>query len=129
MTKTRKISLAVFSVLLSVLLILSGFVIYKELSGRQKEKEDFDTLTELVELPPAEPIDETPFSSDEAYEKAEVLRDLSELFTQNGDCIGWLCIRDTVINYPVMHTPENPQKYLRRNFYGCLLYTSSKRAK
>ena len=118
MTKTRKISLAVFSVLLSVLLILSGFVIYKELSGRQKEKEDFDTLTELVELPPAEPIDETPFSSDEAYEKAEVLRDLSELFTQNGDCIGWLCIPDTAINYPVMHTPENPQKYLRRNFYG-----------
>lgn len=118
MTKTRKISLTVFSVLLSALLILSGFMIYKEMSGRQKEKEDFDTLAELVELPPAEPIDETASSQDEAHEKAEVLRDLSELFTQNGDCIGWLCIPDTAIGYPVMHTPENPQKYLRRSFYG-----------
>lgn len=118
MTKTRKISLAAVFVLLSALLILSGFMIYREMSGRQKEKEDFVKLAELVELPSAEPIDETPSSPDEAHEKAEVLRDLSELFTQNGDCIGWLCIPDTAINYPVMHTPENPQKYLRRNFYG-----------
>lgn len=118
MAKTRKISLAVFSVLLSVVLILSGAMIWKELSSQQKEKDDFDTLAELVELPPAEPIDETASSTDETHEKAEVLRDLSELFTQNGDCIGWLCIPDTEINYPVMHTPKNPQKYLRRNFYG-----------
>ena len=27
-----------------------------------------------------------------------------------------MCIRDR--DYPVMHTPENPQKYLRRSFYG-----------
>lgn len=118
MAKTRKISLAVFSVLLSVVLILSGAMIWKELSSQQKEKDDFDTLAELVELPPAEPIDETASSTDETHEKAEVLRDLSELFTQNGDCIGWLCIPDTETNYPVMHTPKNPQKYLRRNFYG-----------
>lgn len=118
MTKTRKISLTVFSVLLSVVLILSGAMIWKELSSQQKEKDDFDTLAELVDLPPAEPIDETASSSYETHEKAEILRDLSELFTQNRDCIGWLCIPDTAINYPVMHTPENPQKYLRRNFYG-----------
>lgn len=118
MAKTRKISLAVFSVLLSVVLILSGAMIWKELSSQQKEKDAFDTLAELVELLPAEPIDETASSSYENHEKAEILRDLSELFTQNGDCIGWLCIPDTAINYPVMHTPENPQKYLRRNFYG-----------
>lgn len=118
MTKTRKISLTVLSVLLSAVLILSGIMIWKELSSQQKEKDDFDTLAELVELPPAEPIGKTASSPDEAHEKAEILRDLLELFTQNEDCIGWLCIPDTVINYPVMHTPENPQKYLRRNFYG-----------
>ena len=84
MAKTRKISLAVFSVLLSVVLILSGAMIWKELSAQQKEKDDFDTLAELVELPPAEPIDETAFSTDETHEKAEVLRDLSALFSQNG---------------------------------------------
>lgn len=45
-------------------------------------------------------------------------RNLTELFARNGDCIGWLCIPDTGVDYPVMHTPDNPQKYLRQNFYG-----------
>ena len=39
------------------------------------------------------------------------------LFAQNSDCIGTM-YPGTVVNYPVMHTPENPQKYLRRSFYG-----------
>ena len=60
------------------------------------------------------PTDTTP----EPRENSEPLRDLSALFAQNRDCIAWLCIPDTTINYPVMHTPNNPQKYLRRSFYG-----------
>ena len=36
----------------------------------------------------------------------------------NGDCIGWLSIEGTAVDYPVMHTPAYPQKYLRLNFYG-----------
>lgn len=108
--KLRKISLAVLSVLLSAIAALSGFMIYTQLSDRQKEKEEFDILAEMVEVTPDKTNDETP--------DAVPARDLSGLFAQNGDCIGWLCIPNTSINYPVMHTPENPQKYLRRNFYG-----------
>ncbi|MCI5503401.1 MAG: class B sortase, partial [Eubacterium sp.] len=40
------------------------------------------------------------------------------LFEANGDCIGWICIPNTAVNYPVMFTPEEPQKYLRKNFEG-----------
>ena len=36
----------------------------------------------------------------------------------NEDFVGWLCIPDTDINYPVMHTPDEPERYLRRNFQG-----------
>jgi len=36
----------------------------------------------------------------------------------NSDCFGWVSITGTNINYPVMHTPDNPQKYLNKNFYG-----------
>ena len=36
----------------------------------------------------------------------------------NNDCFGWLSISGTNINYPVMHTPNNPQEYLHKNFYG-----------
>lgn len=124
MTRKRKISMAIVSVLLSALLLTSGVMIYRELSSRQKEKEDFDALAELVEMPVTNP----PITSErlpaetaepsEATEPEEPLRDLSPLFEQNSECIGWLCIPDTAVNYPVMHTPRNPQKYLRTNFYG-----------
>ena len=113
--KLRRISLAVLSVLLSAVTALSGFMVYTQLSDRQKEKEEFDTLAEMVEVTPEKPNDETAVPTDDT---SKPVRDLSGLFSQNGDCIGWLCIPDTAVNYPVMHTPENPQKYLRRSFYG-----------
>lgn len=120
MTMKRRISLICASVLLSAVLAVSGFQIYKELSSRQKEKEDFDTLVELVQPdiannPMTDPVSEEP---GEAAEPTAVARELSELFRQNSECIGWICIPDTAVNYPVMHTPDNPEKYLRQNFYG-----------
>ena len=108
------------AVLLSGTLLFSGAMIWKELSGRQKEKEEFSALAELVEAPAANPpvTSETlPAEADEPDEAAE-LRDLAPLFAQNSDCMGWLCVPGTQINYPVMRTPEEPQKYLRRSFYG-----------
>ena len=48
MTKTRKISLAAVSVLLSALLAVSVVMVFRELSARQKEKEDFEELAELL---------------------------------------------------------------------------------
>lgn len=118
MTRKQRISMAAVSVLLSALLAVSAVMIFRELSAQQKEKEDFRELAELVQTTPSEPIqpDEAPAPADD--EPEEALRDLSALFAENSECIGWLCIPDTAIDYPVMHTPKNPQKYLRRNFYG-----------
>ena len=48
--KLRRISLAVLSVLLSANAALSGFMVYTQLSDRQKEKEEFNTLAEMVEV-------------------------------------------------------------------------------
>lgn len=108
------------AVLLSGTLLFSSAMIWKELSGRQKEKEEFSALAELVEAPEANPpvTSETPPAEADEPDEAAELRDLAPLFAQNGDCIGWLSIPGTQINYPVMHTPEEPQKYLRRSFYG-----------
>ena len=47
-----------------------------------------------------------------------LLHDIPRLIGMNGDCIGWLSIEGTAVDYPVMHTPAYPQKYLRLNFYG-----------
>jgi sortase B len=36
----------------------------------------------------------------------------------NSECIAWLTIPGTTVDYPVMHTPNDPEKYLNRSFYG-----------
>lgn len=40
------------------------------------------------------------------------------LYEQNPHLIGWLAIEDTVIDYPVMQTPEDEEYYLNKDFYG-----------
>lgn len=42
--------------------------------------------------------------------------DLKALHEQNPDIVGWLQIKDTKINYPVMQTKDDPEYYLARNF-------------
>ncbi len=40
------------------------------------------------------------------------------LYEENPDCIGWLRIEGTVIDYPVMYRPAEENYYLHRDFYG-----------
>lgn len=41
---------------------------------------------------------------------------ITDLINRNSDCIGWIRISGTKIDYPVMQTKNNPQYYLRRDF-------------
>ena len=56
--------------------------------------------------------------SAEPTEQPAAEHNIQALIAENSDCIGWLSIDGTNISYPVMYTPSEPQKYLRRNFYG-----------
>ena len=68
---------------------------------------------------PAESVTDTETeTSAEPTERPAAERNIQALITENADCIGWLSIDGTNISYPVMHTPSDSQKYLRRNFYG-----------
>lgn len=42
----------------------------------------------------------------------------SAIYEENDDFIGWLTIEGTVVDYPVMWTPQNEQKYINRSFDG-----------
>lgn len=125
---SRRIKFGVFITLLSAVLVTCGVMIGGELLSRQKEKEDFEQLAKLVavekpSISPAPSVNALPDNSEApeetpAEDEPVPTRDLSELFAMNEDFVGWLCIPGTDINYPVMHTPDEPERYLRRNFHG-----------
>lgn len=47
----------------------------------------------------------------------EIMNNYQALYDANNDMIGWLYIEDTVVDYPVMQTPEDENYYLTRDFY------------
>ena len=109
----------VMAAVLAAIVLFSGFMVIRELLTKQKEKKEFDELAQLVIT--EEDSDEIHLPVKLPEEKKR--RNLSKLFAKNGDCIGWLCIPDTAVNYPVMHTPGEPQKYLKKNFYGAYSFS------
>ena len=96
MKRKRKIRLGIIIVLLIAVLAASGYYIWQEMYSRVQEKKAFEKIHQLVD-------DETG-------------RNISLLIEQNSDCIGWVSIPGTTLDYPVMYTPDNPQKYLRLSF-------------
>ena len=46
----------------------------------------------------------------------EVLPRLQEQYEKNPDLAGWLTIPGTRIDYPVMYSPDEPERYLHANF-------------
>lgn len=101
----------------------SAYFLIDHYRQETKQAELYDSLADMVdsaaetEEEPAEPVLYT--------EEKTVLPELAELYQQNSDLAGWIRIEDTNINYPVMHTPDNPDFYLKHCFekeysdYGC----------
>lgn len=113
MRARNKPVLIFFCLLLSAAVVLSGVNIYSELKERQKEKEDFASVSQI-----AEPTVTAAQTETEPTEQPAAERNIQALIAENSDCIGWLSIDGTNISYPVMYTPSETQKYLRRSFYG-----------
>ncbi|MCQ2752246.1 MAG: class B sortase [Coriobacteriales bacterium] len=51
-----------------------------------------------------------------AYEEIAKNYTLQQAHAENEDCVAWVQIDDTLIDYPVMWTPDDFEYYLHRNF-------------
>ena len=111
----RKISI-ILSLLLSAALAVAVFKIVQTINIQQKEKEDFQIIAELVNTPTIPDETVSTEETDEKKPETESTRNITPVLERNTDCIWWIFIDGTNINYPVMHTPDNPQKYLRLSF-------------
>lgn len=109
-----------------------GFWLVHYFIDSREQRQTYETLAEEFVLESTQSVPpEAGFSSpspDEAGEEPQSSpvdgldtpprHDLAALAAENADCVGWLTIPDTGIDYPVMHTPDDPEHYLRRDFYG-----------
>ena len=57
--------------------------------------------------------------TDDSKDKTKKKRDLARLYKKNSDLVGWVTVKGTKIDYPVMQTKgegEDPEFYLHRDF-------------
>lgn len=105
----KKICLAGI-IMCSLLFLFSGYQIYLDYADVKEHTEEFEQMTEIVERSKEEMPEEL-FRGE-----GSILPSYAELYRKNPDMAGWIFIENTAINYPVMHTPDNPDFYLNHNF-------------
>lgn len=138
----EKIKIGIVIGIFSVIIIACLISIFSRLYAENKETEEFRQLAEIVTE------ETTDATIEETIKKPHLLKvsdcdndvqdessmyfttyyephSISELISMNSECFGWINISGTNINYPVMHTPSNPQKYLNKNFYGEYSYSGT----
>ena len=127
----KKTVLVLITFALIIAVAGSGFWLVHYFIDSREQRQTYETLAEefVLESTPT-PESNTPAENssptENSSEPAETVslttapprHDLAALATENPDCVGWLTIPDTGIDYPVMHTPDTPEHYLRRDFYG-----------
>ena len=138
----KKIStIAVISVFSIIILVCLISIVSQKIT-EYNEKAEFEKLAEIVTE------ETTDATIEETIKKPHLLKvsdsdnevqtgqpvyyttyyqphSVSDLLSINSECFGWISIAGTNINYPVMHTPSNPQKYLNKNFYGEYSYSGT----
>ncbi|MBP3255637.1 MAG: class B sortase [Clostridia bacterium] len=101
--KVNKYMKVFFFILLVAIIVASSYYILSNLLQEKKQEDDFEDIKEIV-------ID----TSEENQEEAEDKIDLYNLYLMNNDVVGWIKLKDSNIDYPIM---QNGEYYLRRNIY------------
>ncbi len=93
---------------LAVCVVLMGSVLLLERKDAKIQQDLLETIEAADTV--TDPQDDT--------SEAETLSKYAALYAENEDFVGWISIDGTEVNYPVMHTPEDAEYYLHRDFYG-----------
>jgi len=67
---------------------------------------------------PSDPSEPSAPSVPTEPDEPSILPELEAIYQLNNDLVGWISFPDSKINYPVLQTPDNPNYYLYRDFYG-----------
>lgn len=89
----------VMILVLAAIFAVSTYIFVSDTLDDKKQIDEFESIAQAVE--------DSGQCSNNKY---------ADLYAQNNDFIGWIRIDDTVIDYPVMQSKDNPDFYLKHNF-------------
>ena len=117
-------TMTLFAVFALVFLGAAGGI-FLQLRQDWHDAQVYSGLSELVTDPtdPEETIPEEESTTkppqdhiQEDKEEPGVLPRYQTVYGMNDDLFGWITVEGTTLNYPVVHTPEDEEYYLRRGF-------------
>ena len=112
----RRLPLVCFGAALLCFLVFGGLLVRRALGDGQPEPPAVTSSSQAG--PVCSENDAAPTPDPWAKNQEGILNIYAPYYEQNQDMIGWLSIEGTGINYPVVRTPGNNEKYLRRGFDG-----------
>lgn len=98
-------------------LLLSMALLYA-LSAKRTDQDPGDAETPAPKQEQLWEMRDNIMEQPDLPEPEKTLTFIDALKEENEDAVGWLTIPGTIIDYPVMQTPEDEDYYLYRDFYG-----------
>ena len=111
---------SIMMVVFALLFLLSAGMLlayYGEGMRQQQAFRALERITEQADDWGGETSENAAVQTEQSAEE-KAAREYNALKEKNPDFWGWIKIDGTALSYPVMHTPENPEYYLRRDFEG-----------
>lgn len=117
----RKVVYILAIVILLLIFGISAFQVGSYYLEAHEQAERFDALAEIKnnaknEAVTKETVPEATFGAVDIRDENGMLKEYAEIYALNQDLVGWLRIDGTVIDYPVMQTPDSRDFYLKRDF-------------
>jgi sortase B len=118
MTRRKVISILclIAAVILGITAAYYGLKIYRYYHELDTQTAAFDELAASVSIARSEGSGDDSDTEENEDTDELLLQKYRELADKNPNLVGWISIDDTVVNYPVMQTPDNANYYLNHNF-------------
>lgn len=110
-TTLKVCSLIIFAIVGSIF----GYIFYNNYQSEKKVDNIKDQITEVLDTTSEEEPSNNNSSSEENEAVDPLIENYQKLLTINSDTVGWLTVKGTKIDYPVVKTSDNSY-YLKRNF-------------
>lgn len=114
---------------LCVVFLVSAAILIDYFIDSSKQKQQYQNLSDMLQQGQQSDSNEQAGSASDSAnyttvvhpktgESLTILSEYVPIFNLNPDLVGWIKVNNTIIDYPVLQTPDWPNYYLKRDFNG-----------